>query len=681
MVVYNFKKIQTVPSAKDFVDIVLSMTQRKTPTVVHKGYKITRIRQFYMRKVKFTQTNYNEKISKILEDFPRLDDIHPFYADLLNVLYDRDHYKLALASLNKGRNLIDQICKHYVKMLKYGDSLYRCKTLKRAALGRMCTVMKKQGPSLTYLDEVRQHLARLPSIDPNTRTLLVCGYPNVGKSSFMNKITRANVEVQPYAFTTKSLFVGHTDFEYLRWQVIDTPGILDHPLEERNTIEMQSVTALAHLRAAVLYFFDISEQCGYTLKQQAGLFHSIRPLFANKPLIVVANKTDVKKYEDLSPEDKGLFEECLTSPIPGGDKAHLICMSNVSEEGISKVKETACKLLLEQRVAAKTQTRKVDDVMNKLEVTLPKPRDSKKRPVCIPDSVMARRRTQAETDGMDDVPVDDHGGAGPTGADVLRRNKSKRLLRDAELEGGGPGVFNLDLRMFYDLKDEEWRHDVIPEIMDGKNVMDFWDDADIEARLDALEKEEDERLAELAESDDDEADLLTEAQRADLAAIRKKKGLMKLEQEVKKGSNKARVSRRATGGGTTKEFEEHLRSMGVTAEDAEYMVEGVRSRARSRSRGRDAARTRSQSRAASEETERGRKRQRSVTRDVSVSRSRDRSAFRNEKERERAHSLARDSHKERNKRARKGEADRHIPNLKPKHLFSGKSGVGSRTHR
>ena len=36
MVVYNFKKIGTVPTGKDFIDIVLSRTQRKTPTVIHK---------------------------------------------------------------------------------------------------------------------------------------------------------------------------------------------------------------------------------------------------------------------------------------------------------------------------------------------------------------------------------------------------------------------------------------------------------------------------------------------------------------------------------------------------------------------------------------------------------------------------------------------------------------------
>jgi nucleolar GTP-binding protein len=31
-----------------------------------------------------------------------------------------------------------------------------------------------------------------------------------------------------------------------------------------NTIEMQSITALAHLKSCVLYLIDPSEQCGYS---------------------------------------------------------------------------------------------------------------------------------------------------------------------------------------------------------------------------------------------------------------------------------------------------------------------------------------------------------------------------------------------------------------------------------
>lgn len=56
------------------------------------------------------------------------------------------------------------------------------------------------------------------------------------------------------------------------FQVIDTPGILDQPLEERNTIEMQAVTALAHIRSAILFIMDVSEQCNYSLEEQVRSF-------------------------------------------------------------------------------------------------------------------------------------------------------------------------------------------------------------------------------------------------------------------------------------------------------------------------------------------------------------------------------------------------------------------------
>lgn len=58
---------------QDFVDIVLSKTQRKTPTVIHKQYAIGRIRQFYLRKIKFAQQSFHDKLTEIIGDFPKLD--------------------------------------------------------------------------------------------------------------------------------------------------------------------------------------------------------------------------------------------------------------------------------------------------------------------------------------------------------------------------------------------------------------------------------------------------------------------------------------------------------------------------------------------------------------------------------------------------------------------------------
>lgn len=519
MVQYNLKKITVVPNGKDMIDIVLSRTQRQTPTVVHKGYAITRLRQFYMRKVKYTQQNFQEKLSAIIDEFPRLDDIHPFYGDLLHVLYNKDHYKLALGQVNTARNLISKIAKDYVKLLKYGDSLYRCKCLKVAALGRMCTVIKRIGPSLAYLEQVRQHMSRLPSIDPNTRTILICGYPNVGKSSFMNKITRADVEVQPYAFTTKSLFVGHTDYKYLRYQVIDTPGILDRPFEDRNIIEMCSITALAHLRAAVLYFLDISGTCGYTITQQAALFHSIKSLFMNKPLIIVCNKTDLQSFDNIPEEDKKLVMEMKSEALKtlvgqGGEATNeegvLLTMSTLTEEGVIAVKNAACDRLLDQRVELKMKSKKINDCLNRFHVAMPKPRDHKERPPCIPPGVLEAKAKEAA-------------------------EKEKRITeRDLEDENGGAGVYSASLKKHYILANDEWKEDIMPEFLDGHNVYDFVD-PDILHRLEELEREEGIRLADEAEEEFEmDGEQLTPAEREALAEIRRKKSVLIQEHRMKK---------------------------------------------------------------------------------------------------------------------------------------------------
>ena len=47
----------------------------------------------------------------------------------------------------------------------------------------------------------------------------------------------------------------------------------------------------------------------------------------------------------------------------------------------------------------------------------------------------------------------------------------------------------------YLLSNPEWKQDIVPEIMDGKNVADFID-PDIAEKLEALEREEEKLMAE-----------------------------------------------------------------------------------------------------------------------------------------------------------------------------------------
>ncbi len=349
---------------------------------------------------------------------------------------------------------------------------------------------------------------------------------------------------------------------------------------------MQAITALAHLTCSVLYFVDISEQCGYTIEQQCSLFKSIKPLFANKELIVVVNKIDAQPWESLDVEKKAMVEE-LTKDA---DNCSFMTMSNISEKGVSEVKALACDKLLASRVESRISGNKVEGVMNRLQVFYPNARDNMERDVCIPESVKAERESGAKGKksrvGYAPTKEDQQNGDDDDDDDEMTEDK-KKTARELMWENGGPGVWAPDYREQYDLKDPEWRFDDIPQILDGKNIADYID-PDIDAKLAMLEREEEQLVAEAeaAAMGDDESDL-DEEEEAAVEAIRERKKQFRMMSHVNKSDNKPIMPRAIRGRAKDKhdrgaldaaEIKKKMDGYGV---DTSSMIERGRKRERS----------------------------------------------------------------------------------------------------
>lgn len=105
-------------------------------------------------------------------------------------------------------------------------------------------------------------------------------------------------------------------------------------------------------------------------------------------------------------------------------------------------------------------------------------------------------------------------------------------------EYGGAGKFYIPEEEHYILENEDWRYDKWPEFYNGKNVADFYD-ADIEAKLNALEEEEDKILqmeadkAAMHESSSDEGGIADDDLKAACLKVKGKINIIKSESRMK----------------------------------------------------------------------------------------------------------------------------------------------------
>ena len=236
----------------------------------------------------------SDNLSNLIRKFPSFENMPPFYREMADIIAGVDRIRISLSRLGWASRQIRLITKEHVAKIKR-SSPNDATLIRKSAFGRISSVMRSIEKDLLFLNETRNLLRKMPTINPSLPTILIAGYPNVGKSSFIVRITGARPEIASYPFTTRGIFVGHFMRGEQRYQVVDTPGLLDRPMEERNNIERQTIAALSHLQGVVLFILDPSEHCGYPLDSQLSLAQDIQN-WISLPMLIVANKADILKY-------------------------------------------------------------------------------------------------------------------------------------------------------------------------------------------------------------------------------------------------------------------------------------------------------------------------------------------------------------------------------------------------
>lgn len=281
----DFSRIKTVPTAEELMDRSLRRAAKKMRLKRNRN----RANEEFIRAV---GASIHDRLVAIIRDFPELEALPAFYQELVEILVGGDRFRMALGALGwaawHSRLLGSELA---WRARKAEDTA----KVRKEAVARISSIVHQVDGQLRFLNDVRNTLRELPDVREEF-TIVVAGYPNVGKSSFIRLVSSATPEIASYPFTTKGIVLGHRAIGRESVQLIDTPGILSRPMEERNPIERQAIAALLNIADVILLMLDASGTCGYPLEEQLRLKEELESV-ARAPIVTVVNKADVLRLE------------------------------------------------------------------------------------------------------------------------------------------------------------------------------------------------------------------------------------------------------------------------------------------------------------------------------------------------------------------------------------------------
>ena len=287
----NFQDLKTVETADFYLDIAIKRTKKKMEKLREeslRGTPLQRSKFIELSKLESIESEIKQQFFPIVKSFPSLDNLPEFYKHLIEVTLDVVYLKKSLASLQWCAKKNGDFLRYYKQRIKLSTEIGRINQYRREFYGRLASTLKQIKPHLEYLEFARKTMRDYPTIKTSLTTVAIAGFPNIGKSTLLAKLTTAKPKIAVYPFTTQGINIGYAEINNEKIQFMDTPGTLAR-FEKQNVIEKVATLALKYVAEAIIYIFDLTEP--YPLEQQIKLYEQLKK--SRTPVITYLSKTDI----------------------------------------------------------------------------------------------------------------------------------------------------------------------------------------------------------------------------------------------------------------------------------------------------------------------------------------------------------------------------------------------------
>jgi nucleolar GTP-binding protein len=328
---------KNIPTVLDADEVIDKAFRKASKVRIEDPEPFYAFRKTLVAKLDSVSDTIGATLDRYISAFPSFNNLSPFHHELYGVLFEITKAQRSLAALLWAKGQVAAIARKNASQMAKSKSRDFLDMKLGEAYGRINSVIQQVGKNLVFLAGVREEIKKVPCVSMDVPTVIVAGAPNVGKSLLVRKISTGKPEVAPYPFTTKAISVGHFDYKKIRFQVLDTPGLLDRPLSKRNKIELQAIMALRHLAGAIIFIMDPTEECGTELGVQNKLLEEIERDFIQSKgskVFIAYNKTDLK--------------ERWKGKVPDGS----FPISAETGDGVEPLKEAAAKYLFKKIISS-----------------------------------------------------------------------------------------------------------------------------------------------------------------------------------------------------------------------------------------------------------------------------------------------------------------------------------------